>query len=150
VTPRGQQATVATPVKNRKCYVARALNARTGKVIWVEHTSKSSELFLRLLEALLRGYRCATRLHLIVDNHVIHRSRIVEGWLKQDPRGRLLFQPAYHPWVNRIERLWKQLHNTVTRNHCCTSLEKLMKAVKRFIAVCQPLPSSAPAVATRA
>ena len=30
---------------------------------------------------------------------------------------RLFFQPTYHPWVDRIERLWKTLHDTITRNH---------------------------------
>ena len=114
--PRGEQMTVPTPGKNRKHYMAGASNARSGQVIWVEHLSKSSELFLRLLEALLRGYRRARRLCLILDNYIIHRSRMVNRWLARHPRVKLLFQPVYHPWVNRIGRLWKQLHNTVTRN----------------------------------
>lgn len=145
--PRGEQMTVPTPGKNRKCYVAGALNARTGKVVWVEHVSIRSELFLRLLEALLRGYRRARRLCLIVDNYIIHRSRVVNGWLARHPRVKLLFQPAYHPWVNRIERLWKQLHDTVTRNHRCATLDKLMRAVKRFMTLCQPFPGNQPALA---
>ncbi len=137
-TPRGQQLTVPTPGRNRKCHVAGALNVRTGKVIWVEHTRKDTELFLRLLEALLRGYRRARRLQFIVDNYVIHRSRMLAGWLARHRRVRLLFQPAYHPWVNHIERLWKQLHDTVTRNHRCKSLDKLMAAVRQFMRVCNP------------
>ncbi|MEZ5445379.1 MAG: IS630 family transposase [Gammaproteobacteria bacterium] len=147
-TPRGQQPTVPTPGKNRKCYVAGALNARTGRVIWVEHTHKNTELFLRLLQALLRSYRRARRLQLIVDNYVIHRSRMLASWLARHRRVRLLFQPAYHPWVNRIERLWKQLHDTVTRNHRHRDLSKLMTAVRRFMRVCQPFPGNAPALAT--
>ncbi len=63
---RGQQATVPTPGKNRKCYVPGALNARTGKVIWAEHTRKDTGLFLRLLQALLSAYRRARPLRLIV------------------------------------------------------------------------------------
>ncbi len=148
--PRGQQATVATPGKNRKCYVAGALSARTGKVLWVAHTRKDSELFLRLLEALVRSYRRATRLSVILDNYVIHRSRMVQGWLRRHPRVRLLFQPAYHPWVNEIERLWKQLHDTVTRNHRCGTLDKLMNNVDRFMEVCQPFPGNRPALALAA
>ncbi len=148
--PRGQQATVPTPGKNRKCYVAGALNARTGKVIWVEHTRKDSELFVRLLETLVRGYRRATQLSLVVDNYVIHRSRMVHGWLRRHPRVKLLFQPAYHPWVNAIERLWKQLHDTVTRNHRCGTLKILMRAVNRFMEVCQPFPGNQPALAMAA
>jgi transposase len=145
--PRGQQVTVPTPGKNRKCYVAGALNARTDKVIWVEHTRKDTELFLRLLQALLRGYRRARRLQLIVDNYVIHRSGMLAGWVARHRRVRLLFQPAYHPWVNHIERLWKQLHDTVTRNHRCKSLGTLMTAVRRFMRECQPFPGSAPGLA---
>lgn len=148
--PRGQQATVPTPGKNRKCYVAGALNARTGKVLWVEHTRKDSELFVRLLETLVRSYRRATKLSLIVDNYIIHRSRMVQGWLKRHPRVKLLFQPAYHPWVNAIERLWKQLHDTITRNHRCGTMDKLMNNVDRFMEVCQPFPGSRPALARAA
>lgn len=125
-TPRGVQQTVVTPGQNRKRYVAGALNARTGRVLWVEHAAKNSELFLRLIEALTRAYRRARRLFLILDNYRIHDSRVVRSWLAHHPRIKPLFQPAYHPWVNCIERLWKQLHDAVTRNHRCTSLEHLM------------------------
>lgn len=149
-TPRGVQQTVATPGKNRKQYVAGALNARTGRVLWVEHAAKNSELFLRLMEALSRAYRRARRLYLILDNYRFHDSRVVRAWLARHPRLKRLFQPAYHPWVNRIERLWKQLHDTVTRNHRCQNLDTLMKAVRRFMHVCQPFPGSHPALASAA
>ncbi|MGE0383517.1 MAG: IS630 family transposase, partial [Gammaproteobacteria bacterium] len=63
-------------------------------------------------------------------------------WLAKHPKVQLLFQPAYHPWVNRIERLWKALHDTVTRNHRHSTMDKLMQAVRRFLRVCQPFPGS--------
>ena len=148
--PRGVQQTVATPGQIRKCYVAGALNARTGRVWWVEHPAKNSELFLCLLEALSRAYRRARRLYVILDNYRIHNSRVVRGWLARHPRVKRLFQPTYHPWVNRIERLWKQLHDTVTRNHRCKNLNTLMNAVRRFMQVCQPFPGSPPALASAA
>ena len=72
--PRGEQMTVPTPGKNRKHYIAGALNARTSAVVWIDHVAKTSELFLRLLEVLLRAYRRARRLHLILDNYIIHKS----------------------------------------------------------------------------
>lgn len=149
-TPCGVQPTVVTPGKNRKRYVAGALNARTGRVLWVEHVSKDSELFLRLMEALSHAYRRARRLYLILDNYGIHDSRLVRGWLARHPRFKRLFQPVYHPWVNRIERLWKQLHDTVTRNHRCKDLDTLMNAVRRFMNVCQPFPGNHPGLASAA
>jgi len=60
----------------------------------------------------------------------------------------LLFQPVYHPWVNRIERLWKALHDTVTRNHRYRTMDELMIAVRRFLVVCQPFPGNCHALAT--
>jgi putative transposase len=57
--PKGEQITVPTPGKNRKHYLAGALNARTGAVVWTEYTAKTSELFLRLLETLMKTYRRA-------------------------------------------------------------------------------------------
>ena len=80
-------------------------------------------LFLALLAELRRTYRSARRIVLIVDNYIIHRSRRTLRWLAQNPKFELLFQPVYHPWVNRIERLWKQLHDTITRNHRHPTME---------------------------
>ena len=138
--PKGEQMTVPTPGKNRKHYLAGALNARTGAIVWTEYTAKTSELFLRLLETLMRTYRRARRLILIVDNYIIHKSRMTQGWLARHPKIQLLFQPVYHPWVNHIEKLWKKLHDTVTRNHRHTTMASLMRAVTCFMDTSQPFP----------
>lgn len=144
---RGKQTAIPTPGTNQKRYLAGALDARTGAVLWTEAPSKGSELFLSLLRELRGTYRSARRIVLIVDNYVIHRSQATRRWLEQNPKFELLFQPVYHPWVNRIERLWKQLHENITRNHCYPKLESLMQAVRTFLHVVQPFPGSAPALA---
>jgi len=141
-TRRGHQRTVATPGKNQKRYLAGALHARTGKVLWSEGSSKNTDLFLALLEHLRARYRSARRIVLIVDNYGIHKSRLALAWLKHNPKFELLFQPTYHPWVNHIERLWKQLHDVVTRNHAYTSMNELMRAVRTFMRVVQPFPGA--------
>jgi transposase len=146
--PRGYQEAVPTPGKNQKRYIAGALHAHTGKVTWVEHESKNSLLFIHLLHMLKRTYRRARRIVLIVDNYRPHKSEITQRWLRNNPKFRLLFQPVYHPWVNRIERLWKALHDTVTRNHRYRTMDELMIAVRRFLVVCQPFPGNCHALAT--
>jgi putative transposase len=147
-TPRGQQVEVPTPGKNIKHYLAGALHAQDGRVIWVEHPRKNSELFLRLLEALLRAYRSARTLVLILDNYVIHKSASVQAWLARHPKVQLLFQPTYSPWVNQIERLWKTLHDTITRNHRCSTFRELAQRIIRFLQVVQPFPGNQQALAT--
>lgn len=146
-TRRGEQQAIPTPGKNRKRYIAGALHTRTGRVVSAEYETKDSCLFIHLLWKLKRLYRRARRIVLIVDNYGIHKSHVTRRWLAANPKFELLFQPAYHPWVNRIERLWKQMHDTVTRNHRYATMEKLMGAVRRFLVVCQPFPGSQPALA---
>jgi transposase len=142
------QEAIPTPGKNRKAYLAGALHARTGKVVWVGGTSKNSALFIDNLAALERAYPKAKRLVLVLDNYAVHKSRAVNDWLSKHPKFQLLFQPAYHPWVNRIERLWKAMHDTVTRNHRCRTLEALCANVARFLDVVQPFPGAQHACAT--
>lgn len=40
---------------------------------------------------------------------------------------------AYCPNDNKIERLWKALHDNVTRNHRCPTLEALMDEVEAWL-----------------
>ena len=42
--------------------------------------------------------------------------------------------------------LWKQLHDNVTRNHCCGSIEELMEEVRGFLSAASPFPGSKPAL----
>jgi transposase len=53
---RGTQKEVVIPGQNEKCYLAGALDARTGKLVWVGGTRKNSCLFLNLLKELLRRH----------------------------------------------------------------------------------------------
>ena len=111
-------------------------------VVWVEGPKKRSELFIALLKELRRSYRGFRRLTLILDNYIIHKSRETRAFLASNPKFKLVFQPTYHPWVNRIERLWKALHDTVTRNHHWRTMEQLMDAVRLFLGAAQPFPGA--------
>ena len=144
---RGEQVRVPTPGQNIKHYLAGALNAHTGRVVWTEHPKKNATLFVKLLDALRRTYRGARRLVLILDNYIIHKSEQARSWLARNRKFRLVFQPTYSPWVNQIERLWKAMHDTVTRNHRCKTLYELCQDVKRFFQVVQPFPGAGHGVA---
>jgi len=135
------------PGRTAKNYIAGTLHAHSGSVVCVEHERKNSLLFIHLLYQLKRTYRRARRIVLIVDNYAIHKSRVTRRWLARNPKFELVFKPAYCPWVNVIERLWKALHDTVTRNHQHITMESLMRDVWTFIRAAQPLPGSHHALA---
>jgi transposase len=132
---RGQQKEALTPGQNEKRYLAGALDARTGKLTWVEGPRKTSLLFLQLLYRLVtRTYRDARVLHVILDNYGIHDSLQVRLAL-ETVKGRVKFHflPPYCPDHNRIERVWQDLHANVTRNHRCRTMEQLMEQVRIYL-----------------
>lgn len=132
--PKGHRRYVVTPGQNKKRFLAGALNAMTRKLTWVEATSKASEIFHKLLWKLASEYRSARRIHLIVDNYIIHSSRKTRRFLAQfGDRVVLHFLPPYCPDDNRIERVWLDLHANVTRNHRCRTIEELMVEVAAFL-----------------
>jgi transposase len=132
---RGTQKTVLTPGKNQKRYLAGALNARTGRLTCVEADRKNSQLFiLQLWQLVGRDYPQAKRIHLILDNYRIHSSlQTAAALARLDGRIVLHFLPPYCPDHNRIERVWRDLHDNVTRNHQCRTMKELMTEVYHWL-----------------
>lgn len=79
--PRGLQQAIPSPGKNRKVYLAGALHAHTGRLVWRGGGRKNTGLFIELLEHLRASYRSARRIVLILDNYIIHSSRAARRWL---------------------------------------------------------------------
>lgn len=131
----GTQKTVLTPGKNEKRYLAGALNARSGRLTWVESDTKNSDLFILQLWQLIKDYPQARCIHIILDNYKIHSSQRTQLALAAlGSRVKLHFLPPYCPDHNRIERTWKDLHDNVTRNHTCRTMKELMREVHHYLA----------------
>lgn len=130
----GQQKEVRTPGKNRKRYLAGALDARSGELLWVSGARKDSWLFIRLLVKLWKHYPQAKVIHVIVDNYIIHDSEWTR-WALRCAGGRIKLHrlPPYSCKDNKIERVWEDLHANVTRNHRCQTLDRLMRRVYHYL-----------------
>lgn len=130
---RGHQKLVMTPGKNEKAYVAGTLNAQTREVLWVGGAEKNSSLFVEMLRKLDAHHADAARIHVVLDNYGIHKSKMTKAALREMPRIRLHFIPPYSPDDNLIERLWLDLHANVTRNHPHAELSSLCGDVAHFL-----------------
>jgi len=132
---RGQQKEVVTPGQNEKRYLAGALDAWTGQLIYVAGDRKNSLLFIHLLWELSQHFARAKTIHLILDNYSIHSTQQVKLSLStpEGQRLKLHFLPPYCPDHNKIERLWRDLHAAVTRNHHCTQMSELMNEVHTYL-----------------
>jgi transposase len=130
----GRQKVILTPGQNVKRYVAGALAVDGGRLLFVTAERKNSDLFIALLERLRQAHPRARRIHVVLDNYGIHDSRSVRAYLAQHASLLVLhFLPPYSPEHNKIERLWRELHANVTRNHRCGNIEELMGRVSSYL-----------------
>ena len=126
--PRGEQAVVETPGNNEKRHLAGSLHWRTGTlIVSAPFRKRNADLFLAHLDQIrcrLRRYR---KIHVICDNARFHDCGKVQEYLKRwEGRIVLHFLPCYAPETNPIERVWWHLHETITRNHRCQTIEELL------------------------
>jgi putative transposase len=133
--PRGEQTEVRTPGNNDKRHLAGSLHWRTGTLLVSEPGhQRNAELFVAHLDDLrcrLRSYR---RIHVICDNARFHDCRAVWDYLQLwGDRIMLHFLPKYAPETNPIERIWWHLHETITRNHRCRSINELLDQVFAWV-----------------
>lgn len=131
---RGRQRRVVTPGKNKKFYLAGALDVVSGALHTTGEDRKNANLFCALLKLLDARYPKARRIHLVVDNYGIHSAKLTLRTLADlNERIVLHFLPPYCPDANRIERVWQDLHANVTRNHRCKTLEHLLLNCRRYL-----------------
>jgi transposase len=130
---RGIQAAVETPGNNEKRYLAGSIHWRTGRVFLTEGRPKegrSAALFCRHLDDLRRAFRHYRVIHVICDNagtHTAEGSKAVRAYLEQwGERVQVHYLPKYAPDTNPIARVWWRLHEAVTRNHRCQSMDELL------------------------
>ena len=127
---KGRQATVVTPGNNQKRYLSGSIHWRTGRVFLTEGQpgqGRNTSLFLTHLDDLRRRLRCYKKIHVICDNAKCHASNEVAVYLwEHRDRIDLHFLPSYSPDCNPIERVWWNLHDQITRNHQCRSMEELL------------------------
>lgn len=131
---RGEQAEVATPGNNVKRYLSGSLVWGSGTLlVSPPGNRRNADLFIGHLDDLrsrLRGYR---KIHVICDNAAFHNCRKVRQYLKQwGHRIEIHFLPKYAPETNPIERVWWHLHETLTRNHRCQTIDELIEQVYQW------------------
>jgi transposase len=113
--------------------LAGSIHWRTGRVILTEgrpREGRSAALFLRHLDDLRRAFRHYKVVHVICDNAGTHKpdkSKAVREYLtKWAGRVAVHYLPTYSPDCNPVERVWWRLHEAVTRNHRCHTMDELL------------------------
>lgn len=131
---RGEQTEVSTPGNNVKRYLSGSLVWGTGTLL-VSPPGKrrNADLFIEHLDDLRSRLRSYRKIHVICDNAAFHDCRKVDQYLEQwGHRIEIHFLPKYAPETNPIERVWWHMHETITRNHRCQSIDELLEQVYQW------------------
>jgi len=127
---KGRQATVETPGNNEKRYLSGSIHWRTGQVFvtpGAEKQGRDTPLFLAHLDELRSRLRRYRKIHVICDSARCHTSEAVAVYLwEHRDRIELHLLPKYSPDCNPIERVWWNLHDRITRNHQCQTMQELL------------------------
>jgi putative transposase len=130
---KGDQLEVQTPGTNEKRVLAGSIHWRTGRLILTQGEAgqkRDAALFCAHLDGLRRALRRYKVIHVVCDNantHKAEKSLLVRAYLKEwGGRIKVHYLPVYAPECNPIERVWWRLHEAVTRNHRCQSMNELL------------------------
>jgi putative transposase len=127
---KGNQAKVETPGNNEKRYLSGSIHWRTGQVFLTQGRPKQGRdtaLFLAHLDELRSRLRRYRKIHVICDSAKCHTSDEVAIYLGEHrARIELHLLPKSSPDCNPIERVWWNLHDRITRNHRCETMEELL------------------------
>jgi putative transposase len=107
----------------------------SGEVTALITQKKCGADFIDFLDFLLgRHYAAHDRVYLFLDNCSIHHTKAVRKYLAEvTPRVRVIWNAAYTPNLNLIERFWGHLKSSAIHNHYFETVDNLEDAILHAI-----------------
>jgi transposase len=130
---KGKQRLIPTYGKHKGAKLIGCMDWATGEVFVAENERYTAVEFLAFLNEVLAKYP-EGNICMILDNARIHHAKLLEGFLKSNPRLELTFLPPYSPNLNMIEGYWGWLKNSVINNDFFSKFYYITLAVRKFVA----------------
>lgn len=111
-----------------------AFDTRSGAVIGICRRRKRQVEFIELLEAIDRDTPLSTTaIHIVADNVITHKGRLVRAWLAKHPRFQFHFTPVHCSWMNQVEQWFGILQRKRLKVPNFDDLEDLERKILSFI-----------------
>lgn len=111
------------------------IDLMTGEVIGLVRDSHKSADFIDFLKMADAKYKKGLKIHIILDNHSVHRSKEAMEYLSTVPeRFDFTFTPKHASWLNLVESLFSKLARQALRGLRVNSKEELVNHIMRWIA----------------
>ena len=108
-----------------------AFDTRTGEVIGICRRRKRQLELIELLDC--RTPPHITAIHLVCDNVITHKGKLVRAWLARHPRFQMHFTPVHCSWMNQVEQWFSILQRKRMKTSDFADLETLEQRVLAFI-----------------
>lgn len=117
------------------------INLIDGKVVGLVRERHGAEQFIEFLQKLDNAYDMNSTIHIILDNHSVHKSKKVYEFLSTRPdRFKFTFTPKHASWLNLIESFFSKLARMSLRGLRVKSKEELVRHIERFIELVNKTP----------
>lgn len=112
---KGKDMVIKANTGRQRINLNGAYNLEDHTVVIQEAEMINGQSTVSLLDEIMRKQPLGL-IYIVLDNAKYYRSALVQAFVKQNKRLRLLFLPSYSPNLNIIERLWKFFKKKVTYN----------------------------------
>ena len=111
-----------------------AFDTRSGEVIAETAPRKRAPEFIAFLDHLdKRLPHSLTTIHVIIDNLIVHKSKVVKAWLAAHPRFIFHYTPVHCSWLNQVEQWFSILQRKLLRHPDFADLSVLAQTLQDFI-----------------
>jgi transposase len=122
---KGEQPKINCKQRNRERQtVFGSLNYGTGKIIISFEDKGNSKTFKKHLKKILKEYKDAPKIFLVLDNVKYHHAKRISKWIEKQQKLELVFLPPYSPDLNAIERVWWYMRKKITHNRFIKTLKE--------------------------
>jgi hypothetical protein len=133
----GERTTIARDPEYKRhgtLSLLAGIDLLTGKVIGTVENRHRSKEFVEFLKKLDSLYDPGVRIHIILDNHVIHRSKETREYLETVPeRFEFVFTPKHGSWLNIIEVFFAKMTKQMLRHIRVKSKEELKQRIEQYL-----------------
>lgn len=131
-SPRGKTPVVKVTGKRFSCNMISAVTNQ-GKLSFMIYRERfTSQGLIKFLRRLLR--QNPGKVFLIVDNHPVHRSKVVKHWVeKRAERLRIFYLPGYSPELNPDELVNQDVKSNAVGRKRARDVKELVENVRSFL-----------------
>lgn len=101
-----------------------SLNILTGQITINFADKGNYQSFKKHLKKILREYRRAKKIILVVDNVRYHHAILLKNFIERVSKIEIMYLPPYSPELNPIERVWWFMRKSITHNRYLLTLKE--------------------------